>query len=283
MDRPPNPFSLFDFLGYFFPGAITVYSALLSYGHVSTSYRVADALKEVFSLTKPENILPFVLASYVIGHFLSYVSSITVEKYLYWQYGFPSKFLLGLPYKPYFPGRVGLSFLDVVKLGVILFLFPIFIFDQLIGTLFRMSGFYAKSLDRLSKDIIGNKAWNILVESGGVEPDKKRHPPTDVDYFQYLYHYALEHAPNHGPKMQNYVALYGFLRTLTLISLFYFWIGIWHVWFSRLSAEYAIPLVLLLAAVVFVFFLAYFKFLRRYSLEVLMAAAVAYREPARSA
>lgn len=277
MGKAPNPFSLFDFLGYFFPGAIAVYSVVLGYGHVSQRYRAADALKEIFSLTDPQNVLPFILAAYVLGHFLSFVSSLTVEKYLYWQYGFPSKFLLGLPYTPYFPKRVRASALDLFKLLVILVLFPVFVFDQAFGRIFNMSGFYAKGLDPLTAEIVRKKTGLILRNVAGIEPSTEKHgKPSEVDFFTYLYHYALEHAPHHGPKMQNYVALYGFLRTLSLLAVVYFWIAVWHVWFSGLAWTLWFFTLVPIAAATFVFFLAYFKFLRRYSLEVFMAASVSY-------
>jgi hypothetical protein len=284
MGKAPNPFSLYDFLGYFFPGAITVYSLVIAYTHIDKSYKAADAVKEILSLTHPENILPFVLAAYVAGHFLSYCSSITVEKYLYWQYGYPSKFILNLPYTPLFPSRMGLRVVDCFRLLVMLFLLPILLFDQIAGRLLGLSGFYAKAVDSLSREIIKRKTFAILRDKAGVKPTHEKHgPPTGVDYFQYLYHYALEHAPQHGPKMHNYVALYGFLRTLTLIALLYFWVAVWHVWYSALRWSTATVTLALLGGVVFVFFLAYFKFLRRYSLEVFMAAAVAYDEKASKA
>lgn len=37
-------------------------------------------------------------------------------------------------------------------------------------------------------------------------------------------YYAVENAPNHFSKMQNYVALYGFFRTLTPIAVLLFWV-----------------------------------------------------------
>jgi hypothetical protein len=41
-----------------------------------------------------ENTIILTIASYVVGHFVAYLSSITVEKLAIWSYGYPSYFLL---------------------------------------------------------------------------------------------------------------------------------------------------------------------------------------------
>jgi apolipoprotein N-acyltransferase len=83
-------------------------------------------------------------------------------------------------------------------------------------------------------------------------------------------------APAHQPKMQNYVALYGFLRTLTFLSILSFWL-IFASWLGgKLDFVYSICLLASTAFVSLILFLGFVKFYRRFSLEVLMALSVIF-------
>ncbi|MFA6712186.1 MAG: hypothetical protein WCS33_05715, partial [Candidatus Caldatribacteriota bacterium] len=39
--------------------------------------------------------MAFVIISYVLGHALNYLSSLTIERYSIWSIGYPSRFILG--------------------------------------------------------------------------------------------------------------------------------------------------------------------------------------------
>ena len=81
-----NPFSLFDFLGYVFPGAF----ALLIVYLISECQGVSSFWKEIQDIPfKWEDTILLTLLSYILGHFLAYVSSLTVEKFSIWLYGYP--------------------------------------------------------------------------------------------------------------------------------------------------------------------------------------------------
>ena len=91
-----NPFSTFDFLGYFFPGALLL---LLTY-ILSDGLDLLDTPKSVMRLKELTQCYPviggltLVIISYVIGHLVSYMSSSTVELFYVWCHGYPSTFLL---------------------------------------------------------------------------------------------------------------------------------------------------------------------------------------------
>lgn len=95
---------------------------------------------------------------------------------------------------------------------------------------------------------------------------------TNTDFFRFIYHYTVENAPNHFPKMQNYVAIYGFLRTITFILVLFFLALVIHVGYFPLSVKTLVWLAFTVA-ITFSFYLAFVKFYRRFSLEVLMALA----------
>lgn len=102
-----NPFSLYDFLGYFLPGAILI-GVLLPYVIHSANANVCqssdkssllsyvDLLKEC---NLPDNHIAYIyvlliIFSYIAGHLLSFLSALTVEKFSIWNLGYPSNYLL---------------------------------------------------------------------------------------------------------------------------------------------------------------------------------------------
>ena len=92
MDVKQNPFSIYDFLGYLIPGAVFLYGTLFIFEHISPLNDGAFGFNAAnLSFEKPETYVPFVLLAYVVGHFLSFLSSITVERYSIWAHGYPSK------------------------------------------------------------------------------------------------------------------------------------------------------------------------------------------------
>ena len=93
----------------------------------------------------------------------------------------------------------------------------------------------------------------------------------EIDYHRIIYHYVYEVKSAHQVKMDNYVALYDFMRSMTLImnltflyAVYYIntnsvellWIGVWMLISTMLLS--------------YLFFMAFMKFYRRFTLEVMM-------------
>ena len=89
-----NPFSLYDFLGYFTPGAILLYGCILTLGHTQPDGSVINYVNQYQGLDKTQFYTLFILIAYISGHFLNFLSSITIECYSNWAFGYPSKYLL---------------------------------------------------------------------------------------------------------------------------------------------------------------------------------------------
>ena len=87
----------------------------------------------------------------------------------------------------------------------------------------------------------------------------------------------MEHAPNHLPKMQNYVALYGFLRTITFLSVVLFWAVIIYSLCDAFSLGLSVRLILGGFVLSYILFMAFVKFYRRFSLEAMIALAACYQ------
>jgi len=270
MEVKQNPFSLYDFLGYFTPGAMFLYICIFLVRTIDpTAPTLHDAATQV-GLDEAEAYLPFVLFAYAVGHVLSFISSITVERYSLWAMGYPSKYLLGVTHKGYFHADEKHRLRAVVRSFVFVLVLPISLFDLVLGKLLGMRDLYAKPLDKLLITVIRAKVDKLLTDHGGIADLNAHGKARDVDFFRFAYHFAVENAPQHLPKMQNYVALFGFLRNISLILVLSFWPAAFAVcdglspWWSLVA----------LSGVSYLSFMAFVKFYRRFCLEALMAVSV---------
>ncbi|MBU0689741.1 MAG: hypothetical protein KJ850_01090 [Gammaproteobacteria bacterium] len=277
MEIKQNPFSFYDFLGYLTPGSIFLYGVIAGYAHVYSELSPYAFVVKELSFEKAEIYIPFIFVAYIIGHILSFLSSVIVERYSIWSDGYPSKYLLGFASKGYFDVASHKWLRISIRGGVGLFLLPISFFDLFIGHGAKFRDLYAKSLDGLLVRVIKNKLNALLFEHAGLTTAPKNVNPPEADYFRYAYHYVVENAPNHLPKMQNYVALYGFLRTLTMLSVVFFWGMVWHIYKVQMQPIQAVLWVLISALIAYVLYMSFVKFYRRFSLEALMALAATYK------
>lgn len=277
MDPKQNPFSFYDFLGYLIPGAVFLYGVLLIVGHLSQSDTAIGFVTTKLSFDRAEIYIPFVLLAYIVGHFLNFISSITVERYSIWAHGYPSKYLLAIPSKGYLDVDENKGIRRVMRAFVFVALAPISILDWVLGAKGGMRDLYAKPLDKLLVEVLRRRIESLIDHHAQVTDRQSHGQAVRLDFFRYAYHYAIENAPNHVPKMQNYVAIYGFLRTITLISLMLFWIIVWHVVTSGISCIFGVLTISVVATTTYLLFMGFVKFYRRFSLEALMAMAVTYR------
>ena len=225
---------------------------------------------EALSFEKQQLYVPFILAAYTTGQLLSFISSVFIEKYTIWIIGYPSKYLLGIKPNKYFSTNHFVRFL------VGLFLAPIVLTEFILNIILKYRATYTQALDCLLTTIIKAKMLRLLEEKSGLSNIPKNSHMTNTDFFRFAYHFAVENAPNHFPKMQNYVAIYGFLRTMTMISVLFFWAAVWHTLTSELTCYMRIIILSLISLLSFTFYMAFVKFWRRFSLEVLMAIATTY-------
>lgn len=99
----------------------------------------------------------------------------------------------------------------------------------------------------------------------------------DSDTHRVIYHYMYENFPGHRAKMDNYVALYGVLRALTLIAnlfILYIWkcqvCYLCHHLTWSMICDYPYMKVAFMVFIQFLFFMAFMKFYRRFTLESFM-------------
>ena len=271
MERLQNPFSLYDFLGYLIPGSIMLYGLLFLY--LPTGTQIGDVLK-CYNLDGYEDAFLIIISSYSIGHIISFVSSLTIEKLSLWMHGYPSKYLLEIKQKGYFESAfykgVGCNEYEIrmlARTALYLILLPISLLDLIFGKFFQLRLFYVRKLDSYTLEVVKRRIeaginWVPKLNDFTEHNERKM---SEYDFFRLIYHYCLENVSSHQSKFQNYVALYGFLRALSFISLALFWLliitSIFEYW----------GLVLAFGAISYVCYMGYCKFSRRFTLEVLMA------------
>ncbi|QKJ72680.1 hypothetical protein HRH33_08850 [Pseudomonas rhodesiae] len=274
MEVKQNPFSFYDFLGYFVPGSLFVY-LLISVGS-HTTIRESTLIKfiNLSDLKGIELYTPLILLAYISGHLINFLSAITVEKHLNWMYGFPSKTLLGFYQNNYFTTGNESIKKNIIRSIIALLLIPISAIDFFFNYVLGIKNLLNKELDPLMKEITKQKIALIMSNSSGLKSPPTE-PITETNYFLFIYHYALENSKNHAPKMQNYVALFGLMRTLTLYLVILFWVAAWHLSYSQAEPQSIIITLITLSTLSYIFYLSFIKFYRRFTLEALMAAIVA--------
>lgn len=286
-----NPFSIYDFLGYLFPGAIVLIFLICAIHNDFNNLTIGTFKSiKIFENFTFVGSLFFIITSYVLGHLIAYTSSLTVEKFSLWLYGYPSEFLLGQRKKTGFwisfittSGTKLTSLLSsrkidnfvfaviiqtALKLLVSLILFPLAICVWLCHLLY-FDSFITRPVDDFTLNAIHSK-FRGLVNILGLRLNEHN---KEGDFLKVMYHYYL-HKPNNGVFMQkvnNYVALYGFLRSVTFVFNIITIFSIFLINKYQSCYSYLIPAVF--SIFTFVSFLAYMKFYRRYSLEIFMYLA----------
>lgn len=165
----------------------------------------------------------------------------------------------------------------LIRIITYVLLLPISMVDSLL-TWIGITRIQSTPLDKPIRELVMARIQKLYDEIG---PDASEHKAADArteDFFSLTYHYVQEHCENHGHKIYNYVALYGLMRSLTLSFVILFWYAASQmVVFDGRFCTGCIFCLSSIAAIAYTFFVAYRKFLKRYSQEVLLTLAVMKR------
>ena len=291
-----NPFSIYDFMGYLFPGLFVLY--VIYYFHsldwdfyqISNINNLDKAINRTSDKFNFEKSVLIIIIAYVIGHLISYTSSLTVEILSNRFFGYPSKYLLQEDrpkyselWKNYFKVRIESSSkiwkalkkaISYIAYGFIfLLLFPVSVIIISLGYLLDINQFIVRPLDKYLINSIKIRQQELAKRIGLKLPDVGQ----ECDYHRIIMHYVYLNIPACQHKVDNYIALYGFLRCMTFIFcvLFdvFFIFGIYTI-FEYNANKISMPLlggILLLLALSYISFLAFVKFYRRQTLENFMS------------
>ena len=270
-----NPFSFYDFLGYLFPGLIGVIFLKVLFS-IKGSVTIDSFINQCFVTSFSwKDTIQYTVLAYVAGHLVSYFSSLTVEPYLNWSYGYPSEFLLKENYDKNFFDiniRVGKIGTWCWKLLVCVLIFPICLASLFFGRLLHFRFYVLKPLDPYLRDNINKKIDSMLSKL----KLSNREPGADVH--RIIMHYNYEHYNNHVRKYDNYVALYGFLRCLSLlcssIFIIFFIVELMTINYMASVDWKAVAILSALFCITYLYYLGFMKFYRRFTLENLMSILV---------
>ena len=308
-----NPFSFYDFLGYLFPGIIfltlLVFAVALAkenapideYFHIN---KFVSVFQEIQGLKWWETTIITIILSYVSGHLVAYLSSIFVEYLANTLFKYPSHYLLHKEpvgfrsiFRRYFMFSISLKVLKSlpkiykkgfwnkirvrspkIKLGlflyralILLILLPVFFPLVFLGPALKITNFVVRPLDDYVINSIQLKLIDLFKALNLSIPDVN----SNADYHRIVMHYVYLNIPNCQRKADNYVAIYGFLRAMTLIACFYFdYLFILQLGTLDIHADinwYAIKVLLAMGILCNVLFMGFVKFYRRFTLENYMA------------
>jgi len=215
------------------------------------------------------HIIFFTVVAYIVGQLISFVSSRTVETYSNFKYRYPSTYLLNLQRND---GKEKGNVLKTVRFLIQIVIIFIVFFDRCIFC--KLTMYVAKPLDGIMQKIIIEKLngffkkikYNDYIIIG----DDNEQP--ECDFHRILMHYVYEHTLHHRGKIDNYVALYGFHRSMAFIFNLTAWIALGKFIFSCFFIFNLSFLWIAFGAafISYLFFVSYMKFYRRFTLESYM-------------
>lgn len=287
-----NPFSIYDFMGYLFPGVV-VLVLFLAFSQIGFDVTKLDKITlasnpELSGKFDLEKSFILIVLCYILGHIVAYLSSITVEFASNKIFGYPSKYLLcekRQDWKSLFfnyfatEGTSSNSFFKVVKLVmkfllkllVMLLIFPVLFSIYTIGYIFDINGFICRQLDSYLCETIIGKEYLLAKMLNIKHPDVNE----ECDYHRIILHYVYLNIASSQRKTDNYIALYGFLRSVCLLSSIMFLLvsvlSLKTIDFSAPFDYYIIGTICFFYFVSYLTFLGFVKFYRRYTLENFMA------------
>lgn len=280
MGNNQNPFSLYDFLGYFTPGAVFLYVGIaVSERFVQFNFHENIKGRGFHEL---ETYVGLVILAYIIGLALSLLSSVFIEKFSIWRYGYPSKYLTSTSHHGYFKSTSDepelISCPNVLaRLIVWVFLLPVSLLDWIFGDLLNRKSLYVGALDHVLNKIVWAKVGDLLTKNSGLSKPPSGESWYRQDYFRFLYHYVLVNSEVHAPSLKNYVALYGFSRTMTFLFVVMFWGSFILLCKYHFQSNILLSVFVASIPMSFIYYMNFNKFFRRYSLEDLMAVAVIHK------
>lgn len=284
MDTKSIQFTAYDFLGYLVPGlalfALIDCSFAFHAQHMALSYEAITCRYQAVSL---KAAIPLALISYFIGHLISFVSSMTIERYARWRYGHPMKFLLddSAEYPSFFQaGGKSICWSKVLRSVTAFALAPIFIFESVLLVTGILRNYIRSMGPDLASVVKNALAW--LRNKAGMISDPSKDYPSEFESL--AINYTLECAPSHIFTLRNYVVLYGFLRSMTLVLVLTTWAVSLHVaglvWAKEKCPILAFPYlfvgVLAGGFICSISYGAYLKFWTRYNKEALMGLTAVY-------
>ena len=220
------PFTVYDIVGYLFPGLILVVGvgSLGEYLNVLAVVGLIDAFGTKTTVLAGLFLLVF---AYALGHVVSLVGSLTIEKLITTCVGYPSQYLLPNPKTEYdfSGGNLGAhikkavsdickknSAINSVKLTRVLFL-PLYLLIRILNS-FGLMVHLVKRIEERPRVIFDNRFLSTFGAARNALDGK--------EWFSLVESSIWHHSPGGASRMYNYLTIYGFCRNLSLVAYGFF-------------------------------------------------------------
>ncbi|WP_286831258.1 MULTISPECIES: hypothetical protein [Kordiimonas] len=293
-DRIENlPFTTYDLVGYLTPGSLVVLG-IFWHPWVPGQQLLAPFISNGSILIQIIGFFSVFVAAYVAGHLVSYLSSEISEKFIVRTMGYPIRFMLRQRHKNViedkrecwqqikktsaknlFPKNI--SFRYGNWFTHLIFLFHVFLSPAIVASKFLLGfGFYTEPL---AKGIVTQCERRFKANWPHL---KKSYDPSSEEWFHLVEHYTINQYPEVAPKAYNYVVLYGLLRSLFFLATLFTWFVAIQcfvdVGLTTLTGKFqgTLPLLSAVVLISWILGMAYCKFYRRYSREIISRFAATY-------
>lgn len=285
-----NPFSIYDFLGYLFPGIVAIFTVfILRQSMLMEDYdffaclhvhEIINLMQREVKLNSLEASVSIVVLAYIVGHMVAYASSLTIEFFAIKTLGYPSSYLLNKEGKSFWDKYFLVDDNKNVRIGyriiTMIFLWPIALFCFVMSEN-GLRGYLQASLPSYIITAVKAKTF-ALYQKLGLE---HRSVNDEIDFHRVIMHYVYLNMENAQRKADNYVALYGFLRAICFVTtLFYDVITVNAIYTLRYLIDGSVKcsfswFIFMLIICGFIIcnllYLGFVKFYRRFTLENFMA------------
>ena len=197
-----NPFSIYDFMGYLFPGILTLFfiqflwdgnkDSLYNLLNIKNIENVINGSGDSFNL---QMSVVCIVMSYVTGHIIAYLSSITVEYFSNKTFGYPSEYLMEVNehkwsnlFKRYFLSEIKSFDIGrfIWKLIIFIILFPVSFISFTLGHFSGINEYITRPLDSYVISSIKTKSFEMATKLGINKPSIN----LKCDYHRIIMHYV---------------------------------------------------------------------------------------------
>lgn len=282
-DTKSLPFATYDIVVYLTTGFLAlVATSFIILPHLGLDSAIVEVSKQPSFIYSIIAFISFLLASYVYGHLIAFISSYVIERLVHSFLGYPSDVYFTLATngkvddRTVFISSVKSYRFSLVSFGLILLslpAIPVYVGIYLIGAF----GFYYPKipfalLPKLKERI---KSLNLGVECA-----------IGTRWIKVVEHYVANHCPVAYVRLYNYLVIFGLFRSVSLMSLCLLWAFWILIIFHNITFEFAgkswtLALNLGWAGAIFAFavlsavhvlnVMAFCKFNRRYFEEAVLA------------
>jgi hypothetical protein len=284
METKTPQLTAYDILGYLVPGLamFALFDVSIAF-HFQQMHMSYEAVCLRYSTIKWQGAIPLVLLCYYVGHMISFLSSLTIERYARWRYRHPMNFLLDLTdtYPLFFDtGGNCPKWSKIFRFLTAFAIWPLWFWESVL----LVTGILRNYVRSMGPQLVATvkEALRWLREKAGITVDPS--PAYPAEFESLAINYTLESAPAHVYSLRNYIVLYGFIRSMTLVLVIATWllslhVG-WNLYSDGLSACLSFGAFMVTGMVGGIFCLisygAYLKFWTRYNREALLGLTAVY-------